>query len=182
MKIMKALLMGVMVFLIASGVNAFGVTPKYYGMNLSASLSTQSVSGSTYSFTTRHINNNTIINTLFDSGTTGALKASDLALAFGETGISVINTSATNQVIAVLAKSGTNSSQPGEIATTTKTNATLTIAESGFEFTLPGVPDVQTADVLVWCNRSSSDKSFLRGGRSDTLRKCAQDGPRKLWN
>jgi hypothetical protein len=35
---------------------------------------------------------------------------------------------------------------------------------------------------LVWCNRSSSDKSFLRGGRSDTLRKCAQDGPRKLWN
>jgi len=151
MNLTKAFLIGTALLLAISGVEAFGTPPTFFGMQLSASLSTQAESGSNFSFTMTHVSNGTIIKTLFDSGTTGALKESDLALAYdGVVDIDVINTSATNSVIAVIATTGTNLKAVGNIAkSNSKGVVTVTSAQSDFEFTIPGVPGVQTTDIRI---------------------------------
>jgi hypothetical protein len=112
-------------------------------------LSTQIITGSTYSFTTQHINNHTITNALFSTGTTGAPKATDLAVVYGGGGVEVINTSSTNNIVAVIAQSGTNNATLGGIESSSKSLLSVNGAATDFEFTLPGVSGTQTTIIHV---------------------------------
>jgi len=147
----KITLLSITAFLlIASAGNSLATTTTFYGMNISASLSTQVITGSTYSFTTQHINNHTITNTVFATGTTGAPKASDLAVVYGSIGgLSVINTSSTNNIVAVIAQSGSNSATTGGILSSSKSFLSITAATTDLEFTVPGVSGTQTTIVRV---------------------------------
>jgi len=152
MKTIAAFFVGTALLLILSGVNALAVTTTFYGVTLSAALSTESVSGSMASLSTVHVNNHTITNAVFASGTTGALKASDLALVIdGEVNLDVINTTSTNNtVVAAIATTGTAPVIPVAILVTSKSGTdSLTEATSDYEFTLPGVPTVQATDLRL---------------------------------
>ena len=129
-----------------------------YGVNIAASLGTQvetpTSSGTTYSLHTVPVTNKTITEALFATGTTGAAKATDLAVVFTGGGIGVINTGSNNAFVATIAETGTNSSQyasfyTGKVKTgDTSGAAKIVEVESDFEFTIPGEP-VQSTDVRL---------------------------------
>jgi hypothetical protein len=167
MKTICTLLLATAFLLIASRADSLAVTTTFYGLNISATLSTDSVSGSTYSFTTQHFNNHTITNAIFATGTTGAPKASDLAIVFGGTGIAVINTastSSTNKIIATIAMTGSNNTSSGELFSSTKSAVKVTVSQTDLEFTLPGVPNVQITNF-----RLSEKVDFATGVMSKFL-------------
>ena len=154
MKIHNVLRLGIaLIILICGSSGANAAIGTLYGANLSASLTTQTGSNGSTTVTvhTVHINNKSIIENVFATGTTGALKSSDLALVFNDSvSLEVINTTSTNnQVVAMIATTGTNSSD-NAIAPTTKSGLlALTEAVSDYEFTIPTVPNVQQTNIRV---------------------------------
>jgi hypothetical protein len=164
MKTMGAFLLGAALLLILSGVSALAVTPTFYGVTLSAALSTESVSGTAASLSTVHVNNHTITDAVFATGTTGALKAADLALVFDSNGsVDVINTTSTNNtVVATIAKTGTATLNPVAVVATSKSGFSLTEAISDFEFTLPGVSNVQVTDLRLTGKTESGFSVFSK--------------------
>jgi hypothetical protein len=148
------------------------VTSKRYGVNFSASLSTQVGSGSSSSIRTVPVNNRNITQAIFDTGTSGAMKVSDLDVVVdGNMNIEVIRTSGSN-VVTTLATTGTNSSQ-NSIVSASKGLSSNTVTRSDFEFTLPGIPQVQVTNVRITArtNQRSGAMSGLlvsfAGGHGD---------------
>ena len=154
MKTTNALIRGTVALFIALGVNHASAADEYFGVNLSASLSTQAVSGGVpypaYSLHTTHINNHTITQALFATGTTGAVKESNLILvANGTADIYVINTSSTNDaVVATIAETGTNESATS-VATGKGSTPVYKLVNtiSDYEFTVPTVTGTQVTNV-----------------------------------
>jgi len=164
MNALRTCIVSLVLLLMAHGTKALAVPPTYYGVNLSASLSTETLSGTTYAIHTQHINNRTIAGALFSTGTTGAAKESDLVLVF-DTGVnlSVINTSSTNDaVIDVLATSGTNAVRNG-VGSASKSDLLLTEIASDYEFTLPQVSGTQVTNYKLSAkvNLSNADVAKL---------------------
>ena len=142
-------------WILATG-SVYGVTTTYtyYGVNLNAALTTQlvstSTSGTTYSVHTTPVTSQSIINGIYNSGTTSAHQASDLAmvLAASSGDIIIINTSGTDSTITTIGTTGSNNSG-NEIAIGTvktgSTNSVISVSQtiSDFEFTIPGVSPAQ---------------------------------------
>jgi len=127
-----------------------------YGMNITASLSTQVVtptsSSTTASLHTVPVTTKNIIEAVFATGTTGAAKASDLALVFANGGIAVINTTSSNAVVATIAETGTDNNQYTTILTGKLLSdadiITETVVYSDFDFLLPGQATQRTGAKL----------------------------------
>jgi len=126
------------------------------GMNITASLSTQVVTptstGTTYSLHTVPVTTKSITQALFATGTTGAAKASDLALVFAGGGIAAINTSSSNAFVRTIALTGSNNTSytlflNGKAA---GSGAILTesVVYSDFDFLLPGQATQRTGAKL----------------------------------
>ena len=145
------MLLGLAPLLVAFNVHAVASNNSLYGVNLSASLSTQSVSGSTNSVHTAHVSNKTITDAVFLSSTTNVAKASDLALVIDNSlTLAVIDTSSTNDaIVAVIAQTGSNATQSAISATTKTGLLSLTESWTDHEFTLPGVATVQVTNFRI---------------------------------
>ena len=154
MKTLRLLFLLLVPLCLSFAANAQGI----YGVNITASLGTQLVtptsSGTTYSLHNVPVTDKTITEALFATGTTGAAKATDLAVVFSDGEIAVINTGSNNAYVATIAETGTNSSDysynyTGKVKTGESSGSvTLTEVESDFEFTIPGQP-LQTTNVRL---------------------------------
>lgn len=148
MKIISAFLLSAPLLLIGSSVNALAVNPPLYAVDLSASLTTQTTSGMTSTIHTVHVNNHTITDAIFATGTSGVLKASDLALVINnEVDLEVINTSNAS-VVSVIATGGTNSIT-NAVVKSISSGVAFIEARSDYEFTLPSVLNVQTTNIRL---------------------------------
>jgi len=122
-----------------------------YAANISASLSTQVVTGTNYTIHTVPVTNATFINAILQSGSYPGLKAKDFAIVYTNRStqqVEVINLSASNEVVEVIAVTGSNSSF-NALQSGTDVKGKALIAVTDYEFTLPGVEGtVVTSAVL----------------------------------
>jgi hypothetical protein len=110
-----------------------------YGANLSGVLTTEVLTSSTTSkYVTTVVNNATVINALLKTGTSGVLRASDMAIVYaGEGfGLDVINVS-NDALLYQLAVSGTNQTRSTAILAPKANVSYYTIPLSDIEFTIP---------------------------------------------
>jgi hypothetical protein len=139
MKTISALILSAALMHVAFSAHA-GPSPAkpYFGVTFSASLSTEVVSGTVALIHTIHVNNKTITDAVFNSGTSGVLKAGDLSLVIDKyVNLLVVNTTSTNDVIvSEIATTGTTEFGCG-VEATSKSGLSLIEAASDFEFTLP---------------------------------------------
>ena len=145
--------------MIPLGISLAAYAQTLYGVNITASLGTEvitpSSSGTTGSLHNVAVTDKTITAALFATGTTGAAKASDLALAYDGNEIVVINTNSSNAVISTIAQTGSNASPYLDLFTgKLKSGAfeqTLTLdeVESDWEFSIPGQQLQTTAARII---------------------------------
>jgi len=123
----------------------------FTGITFMASLSTESVSGSTATLHTVHINNKTIADAIFGSGTTPALNATKLVLVLGQgSTIYVIDTTSTNDTVVSQISSPLGSEVACAVLSGNKPPVyNLTENASGYLFMLPGVANPQVANIHV---------------------------------
>jgi len=182
MKPFSSLILGALMLLITT-YNASALTPTpdkpFFGVTLSASLSTQGITGTLASIKTVHVSNKTITDAVFSSGSSNAAKAGDLALVLDRNiDLVVVNTSSNEAVVAVIASTGTNQSNNAVFAVS-KSQLSILEEASDYEFTLPAalapnqrqVTNVHTTGKLSVPNANISklDIMFSGGLGSGTL-------------
>ena len=161
MKTIATHLLTAVAYLIASSMDAGATTNSLYAVNISASLSTETVSGSTYSIHTTHVSNHSIVEAILATGTAGTLKPSGLAVVFNnEAQLEVINT-ANGNVVALLAETGSNA-VASAIASGSLSKLSAVETTNDYEFTLPGVANVIPTSIRLTAKIDQNAETLSR--------------------
>jgi hypothetical protein len=137
---MKSFLAVLLLITILAGTRALAVTP-YFGATVNGVLTTEVlISASTSKFVSIPINDATITNALFKTGTSGVLKAADMAVVFGTNGfgLTIINTSNRAELYQ-LAYSGSDQLETTATLAPTLKVVSYTVNASDVNFIIPVV-------------------------------------------